>query len=145
MGFMGAGGRDQAAPWSPMAQTSSQKIWVGGLSQETNKQSIDAYFSQFGEADSIVMMDGASGRSRGFGFVNFNDDSVVQTVLSMTHEIDGIQVRVDSHGNSANQRASAPPAGGMGFGGRFGAPAMAQQMMMGKPQETRDRMKIWVG
>jgi len=47
------------------------KIFVGGLSQETTKESLSAYFSQYGQADAYVMKDGATGRSRGFAFVNF--------------------------------------------------------------------------
>jgi len=89
------------------------KIWVGGLNQQTNKQRLDSYFSQFGKCDGIVMMDGATGRSRGFGFVNFFEDFAYSTVLSMSHEIDGFQVRVAAHNGTGKGR---PPPGGMGGG-----------------------------
>ena len=35
------------------------------------------------------MRDGASGRSRGFGFLTFKDPKVVNTVMVMEHYLDG--------------------------------------------------------
>jgi RNA-binding protein Musashi len=36
-----------------------------------------------------VMRDGASGRSRGFGFLTFRDPKVVNTVMVKEHYLDG--------------------------------------------------------
>eukprot|EP00425_Heterocapsa_triquetra_P027849 CAMPEP_0195109268 /NCGR_PEP_ID=MMETSP0448-20130528/89011_1 /TAXON_ID=66468 /ORGANISM="Heterocapsa triquestra, Strain CCMP 448" /LENGTH=56 /DNA_ID=CAMNT_0040145879 /DNA_START=9 /DNA_END=176 /DNA_ORIENTATION=+ len=55
------------------------KVFVGGLAQHTTKETLNAYFGQFGPADSFIMMDKASGRSRGFGFVNFSDEVTMST------------------------------------------------------------------
>jgi len=128
---------------SPIETRDRLKIWVGGLSQSTTKESLDAYFKQFGEAHSIVMMDGATGRSRGFGFVNFFDEAVFNAVLQMEHEIDGTRIRVDA---KANSPAVSKP--NLGLGGVRGA-SFTGGLGLGseqrRPPELRDRLKVWVG
>lgn len=48
------------------------------------------YFSQFGEViECTVMRDGATGRSRGFGFLTFKDPKTVNTVMVKEHYLDG--------------------------------------------------------
>ncbi|KAF4700118.1 hypothetical protein FOZ62_012004 [Perkinsus olseni] len=60
-----------------------RKIFMGGLPQEIDKQYIDAYFSQFGAIeDSIVMVDRATGRSRGFGFITFLQPQDMEACLA---------------------------------------------------------------
>eukprot|EP00557_Chaetoceros_sp_GSL56_P010086 CAMPEP_0176479238 /NCGR_PEP_ID=MMETSP0200_2-20121128/1633_1 /TAXON_ID=947934 /ORGANISM="Chaetoceros sp., Strain GSL56" /LENGTH=443 /DNA_ID=CAMNT_0017875269 /DNA_START=69 /DNA_END=1400 /DNA_ORIENTATION=- len=52
------------------------KIFVGGLPTHIDNVSLKEFFMQFGNViDAIVMMDVAQGRSRGFGFVTFEDGS----------------------------------------------------------------------
>ena len=56
----------------------------------TSSESLRDYFSQFGEVtECTVMRDGASGRSRGFGFLTFKDPKVVNTVMVKEHFLDG--------------------------------------------------------
>jgi len=52
------------------------------------------YFSRFGEVlDCVVVTNPTTGKSRGFGFVNFKDPSCVETVLAAgPHVLDGKQV-----------------------------------------------------
>jgi len=52
------------------------------------------YFSRFGEVlDCVVVTNPTTGKSRGFGFVNFKDPSCVETVLAAgPHMLDGKQV-----------------------------------------------------
>jgi RNA-binding protein Musashi len=53
-------------------------------------ESLKNYFSQFGEVvECTVMRDGATGRSRGFGFLTFRDPKVVNTVMVKEHTLDG--------------------------------------------------------
>ena len=56
--------------------------------------SLLAYFSRYGEVtDCVVVMNPATGKSRGFGFVNFKDPSCVETVMAAgPHLLDGKQV-----------------------------------------------------
>lgn len=64
------------------------KIFVGGLSTETTKESLQEYFSEFGEVtDCIVMRDNTTKRSRGFGFVTFQDPASVDNVCQKAEHI----------------------------------------------------------
>ncbi|TAQ89391.1 hypothetical protein B7494_g2286 [Chlorociboria aeruginascens] len=66
------------------------KMFIGGLNWETDDQSLKEYFSQFGEVlECTVMRDGASGRSRGFGFLTFKDARTVNIVMVKEHYLDG--------------------------------------------------------
>ena len=56
--------------------------------------SLRDYFSQFGEVlECTVMRDGATGRSRGFGFLTFKDPKTVNIVMVKEHSLDGKLVR----------------------------------------------------
>ena len=90
----------------------SQKLFVGGLSWDTNDHSLRQAFEAFGEVrEAKVILDRETGRSRGFGFVTYSDAASGQTAIEQLdgREIDGRAVRV----NAANDR----PRGG-GGGGR---------------------------
>ncbi|KAI0505931.1 hypothetical protein F5B22DRAFT_625984 [Xylaria bambusicola] len=66
------------------------KMFIGGLNWETTDQSLRDYFSQFGEVtECTVMRDGATGRSRGFGFLTFKDPKTVNIVMVKEHFLDG--------------------------------------------------------
>ncbi|KAI9704594.1 MAG: hypothetical protein M1820_005507 [Bogoriella megaspora] len=65
-------------------------MFIGGLNWETTDQSLKDYFSQFGEVvECTVMRDGATGRSRGFGFLTFKDPKTVNIVMVKEHTLDG--------------------------------------------------------
>ncbi|KAK5662728.1 hypothetical protein OQA88_6135 [Cercophora sp. LCS_1] len=66
------------------------KMFIGGLNWETTDQSLRDYFSQYGEVvECTVMRDGATGRSRGFGFLTFKDPKTVNIVMVKEHYLDG--------------------------------------------------------
>lgn len=66
------------------------KMFIGGLNWETTDESLKNYFSEFGEVlECTVMRDGASGRSRGFGFLTFKDAKTVNIVMVKEHYLDG--------------------------------------------------------
>uniref|UniRef100_A0A2P2IKR2 Heterogeneous nuclear ribonucleoprotein 1 n=2 Tax=Rhizophora mucronata TaxID=61149 RepID=A0A2P2IKR2_RHIMU len=81
---------------SPSSSSSfSGKLFVGGLSWDTTKETFSDYFSQYGEVqDSVIMTDRYSGRPRGFGFVTFTVPAVADAVLELDHVIDGRAVEV---------------------------------------------------
>lgn len=57
-------------------------------------ESLRDYFTQFGEVtECTVMRDGATGRSRGFGFLTFKDPKCVNIVMVKEHFLDGKIVR----------------------------------------------------
>lgn len=65
-------------------------MFIGGLNWETTDDSLRAYFEQFGPiSDCMVMRDGATGRSRGFGFLTFIDAASVNAVMQKEHFLDG--------------------------------------------------------
>lgn len=94
------------------------KIFVGGLSWNTDQDSLQGYFGQFGEiTDCIVMKNPQTGKSRGFGFVSFKDPATVDVILSAkSHVVDGRTV--DAKACNARGTLPKPPSrGGSGGGG----------------------------
>ncbi|KAK3710926.1 hypothetical protein LTR37_009947 [Vermiconidia calcicola] len=74
----------------PISIKEDGKMFIGGLNWETTDQSLKDYFSQFGEVvDCQVMRDGATGRSRGFGFLTFKNPKDVNIVMVKEHFLDG--------------------------------------------------------
>ncbi|KAI4368429.1 hypothetical protein MLD38_016986 [Melastoma candidum] len=66
------------------------KLFIGGISWETDEDKLSDYFSAFGEVvQTAVMRDKTTGRPRGFGFVVFSDPSVLDSILQEKHTIDG--------------------------------------------------------
>nr|CAB3460982.1 unnamed protein product [Digitaria exilis] len=67
------------------ARLMSTKLFVGGLSWGTDDQSLKEAFSAYGEVtEARVITDRDTGRSRGFGFVNFsNSDEAKEAVAKM--------------------------------------------------------------
>jgi len=62
----------------------TKKIFVGGVSQDTTLEEIKAYFSQFGKVeDAVMLMDQQTMRHRGFGFVTFESDEVVERICEI--------------------------------------------------------------
>ncbi|VVB01261.1 unnamed protein product [Arabis nemorensis] len=81
----------------------STKLFVGGLSWGTDDQSLREAFAHFGEVvDAKVIIDRESGRSRGFGFVNFSDETAANAAISEMDgkDLNGRNIRV----NVANER-----------------------------------------
>lgn len=69
------------------------KVFIGGLSWETNDAKLRQYFENFGAVqDAYVSYDRHTGRPRGFGFVVFADPVVVDKVVSQQHTIDRREV-----------------------------------------------------
>ena len=69
----------------------SCKLFVGGLNRGTTDDALREYFGQFGEIEScLIKCDPLTNRSRGFGFVTFQDRSSVEKVLSsdVNHMLD---------------------------------------------------------
>ena len=60
--------------------------WYDAVSVCANAEEFKAYFEQFGSiADITIKTDPNTGRSRGFGFILFDDVASVDKVLSTTY------------------------------------------------------------
>jgi len=78
------GQRVQAAP-AP-AYDAGCKLFIGGLSWDTDESGLLQYFSQYGEVmDAMVVYNHTMGVSRGFGFVTFKERSVAEAMVEMIH------------------------------------------------------------
>jgi len=73
----------------PKMVTRTKKIFVGGLSAPTTIEDVRTYFEQFGPIeDAMLMFDKQTNRHRGFGFVTFQNEDVVDKVCEIHfHEI----------------------------------------------------------
>ncbi|XP_066966467.1 RNA-binding protein squid-like isoform X4 [Macrobrachium rosenbergii] len=71
-----------------------RKLFVGGLSWETNEAKLREHFSRYGEIDSInVKTDPNTGRSRGFAFIVFSTPEAIDKVINAgDHVINGKKV-----------------------------------------------------
>jgi cold-inducible RNA-binding protein len=59
-----------------------KKIYVGNLPFSMSDHDLMALFTQYGQVDSAaVVMDRETGRSRGFGFVEMNDDTAATAAI----------------------------------------------------------------
>lgn len=66
------------------------KLFIGGISWDTNEDRLREYFQYFGEVmEAVIMKDRNTGRARGFGFVVFADPLVAERVVMEKHVIDG--------------------------------------------------------
>lgn len=78
---------------APAMGAGHKKVFVGGLSWETDEDSLRAYFARFGAvSDCVIMRDRHTGHPRGFGFVTYDDEAVADRVAAARHELDGRQV-----------------------------------------------------
>ena len=76
----------------------SKKLFVGGLSWGTSDDGLRVAFESFGEiVEAKVVLDRDTGRSRGFGFVTFEDDAAATRAVEDMNgaELEGRNIRVD--------------------------------------------------
>ena len=91
----------------------SRKLYVGNLPYETGETELQELFGQFGSVDSArVMRDMATGRARGFAFVEMATDEQAQTAAAKLngHQLGGRSLAV-------NEARPKPGYAGSGFGG----------------------------
>jgi len=92
------------------------KIYVGNLPFETTDESLAQEFETFGEVVSAnVVVDRASGRSRGFGFVEMPAQAEAEAAIAGLNGKDlmGRTLTV----NESKPREGGGGGGGGGFGG----------------------------
>ncbi|XP_005797165.1 cold-inducible RNA-binding protein isoform X4 [Xiphophorus maculatus] len=99
------------------------KLFIGGLSFETNEDSLAAAFGKYGTIEKVdVIRDKETGRSRGFGFVKYDNVEDAKDALDAMNgkTLDGRAIRVDEAGKGGRSRGgfSSGPRGGGSYGDR---------------------------
>ena len=95
----------------------ARKLYVGNLPYDTGEQDLQSLFAAAGTVESVnVMRDMATGRARGFAFVEMATDEEAQQAISMLNDRDfgGRNLTV----NEARPKVSS--GGGGGYGGNGG-------------------------
>ncbi|MBN2641870.1 MAG: RNA-binding protein [Victivallales bacterium] len=95
------------------------KLYVGNLSFSTQEQDLSDAFSAFGTVDSVnIINDRETGRSKGFGFVEMNDNQEAKTAIAELDgkDLGGRNLKV----SEAKPREDRPARGGFGGGGGGG-------------------------
>ena len=65
----------------------ARKLYVGNLPYDTDEQALTALFAGAGTVDSVsVMRDMATGRARGFAFVEMSTDEEAQKAITELNE-----------------------------------------------------------
>lgn len=84
----------------------AKNIYIGNLSWSTADADLKSLFSQYGQVSSAhVIEDRATGRSRGFGFVEMDDDGALKAIQALNGaDFMGRNLKV----NEAQPRPSRP-------------------------------------
>ena len=62
----------------------AKKLYVGGLPYKTTNEELSAHFSAAGVVSSaVIIMDKMTNRSKGFGFVEFENEADAENAISM--------------------------------------------------------------
>ena len=93
-----------------------RRLYVGNLPYKATDEELTALFSQAGAVDSVrVMRDMATGRARGFAFVEMASDEDAQKAIAQFHEY-----QMDGRALVVNEARPKPEGGGFGGGGGYG-------------------------
>lgn len=99
------------------------KIYVGNMSYSTTEDELRDLFAPYGEVVSVsVVYDRATGRPRGFAFVEMGTSEAAQSAISALNgqEVGGRQLRVNEAKPQGGDRGDRGGRGGYGGGGGRG-------------------------
>jgi RNA recognition motif-containing protein len=93
-----------------------RKLYVGNLPYQTGETELTELFSRAGTVESArIMRDMATGRARGFGFVEMATDEEAQKAITELNEF-----KMEGRALVVNEARPKPMGGGGGFGGGGG-------------------------
>ena len=93
-----------------------RRLYVGNLPYSTTEDQLTELFSRAGKVDNVrVMRDMATGRARGFAFVEMATDDEAQKAISELHEH-----QLEGRALVVNEARPKPEGGGFGGGGGGG-------------------------
>ena len=85
----------------------SKKLYVGNLPFSATEDEVRTLFSEYGTVDTVeLLMDRETGRPRGFGFVQMNEEDTAKAISGLDgKEMGGRALRV----NEAKERTERAP------------------------------------
>ncbi len=93
-----------------------RRLYVGNLPYSATEDQLTELFSRAGKVDNVrVMRDMATGRARGFAFVEMASDDDAQKAISEFHEY-----QMEGRALVVNEARPKPEGGGFGGGGGRG-------------------------
>lgn len=95
------------------------KLYVGNVSFQASEDDLKELFSKAGEVVSAKLItDAATGRSRGFGFVEMNTDSEAQKAITLLNGNSFMQRNIVVSEAKPHEKRERGPRERSGFGGR---------------------------
>ncbi|MDP2168284.1 MAG: RNA-binding protein [Thermodesulfovibrionales bacterium] len=106
----------------------SKKLYVGNLSYNVDEESLREMFAKIGEVQSVkIITDVATGRSKGFGFVEMTSDEDSKKAIDtlngtslMERNITVSEARPQTEKGGQRGGRGSGPGGGFGRGGGGG-------------------------
>jgi RNA recognition motif-containing protein len=98
-----------------------KNIFVGNLNFQTSESDLRTLFAPFGQLGRVHLpVDRETGRARGFGFVEMNDDQEAKAAIAALDgkELGGRNIKV----NEARPKEQSGPNQGRSYGGGRGKP-----------------------
>jgi cold-inducible RNA-binding protein len=93
-----------------------RRLYVGNLPYSATEEQLTDLFSRAGQVDNVrVMRDMATGRARGFAFVEMASDDDAQKAVTEFNEY-----KLDGRALVVNEARPKPEGGGFGGGGNRG-------------------------
>lgn len=94
-------------------------IFIGSLPYDLEEDELRELFEEYGEVSSVkIIIDRASGRSKGFGFVDMPND---QQAMKAMDELDGAEIDGRSIAVKKAEEKKDSPRGGGGYRGGGGS------------------------
>src|SRR3954468_13636640 len=126
----------------------SRKLYVGNLSYNTGEGELQDLFARAGTVDSVkVMRDMATGRARGFAFVEMSTDEEAAKAISQLNDY-----QMGGRGLTVNEARPKPERsggfGGGGYGGgdsrRRSEPRWQHAVISGPPRQNAGAIALFV-
>ncbi|KAK6947116.1 RNA recognition motif domain [Dillenia turbinata] len=97
----------------------TKKIFVGGIPSTVTEDEFMSFFSKYGKVvEHQIIRDHETNRSRGFGFIIFDSEDVVDEMLSMGNMIDMAGTQVEIKKAEPKKASNPPPAPAFGSNSR---------------------------
>jgi len=104
----------------PIGNRMSKRLFVGNLSYSTSETDLNTAFAPWGGCNAAIPTDRDSGRTKGFGFVEVDDDQMKAAINTMDgKELGGRNLTVNE-ARPREERGGGGYGGGRGGGGYGG-------------------------